>query len=218
MLAVFTDPQIEIVGPNRMQNELLMSIIEKETGLKSRCRSDLKSCFLSKNNSRECLILLDCTGKASCDIDAMLAVDGVQNGGGCGLVLFNIEPSREICMEKLVEFGVRGVFFLDDATGKIIRGLQAIIAGELWYPRGVLSRCILTNTNGFIPNGKGLAELTFREKEILRKIADGKANKEIADELGISLNTVKTHVYKIYKKIEVGSRMQAAIWAGRHLS
>ncbi|KAB7704767.1 response regulator [Bacillus aerolatus] len=56
-------------------------------------------------------------------------------------------------------------------------------------------------------------ELTEREREILLLIAQGKANQDIADELYISLKTVKTHVSNILSKLEVNDRTQAVIYA-----
>ena len=59
-------------------------------------------------------------------------------------------------------------------------------------------------------------ELTKRENEILMLIAEGKSNQEIADELFITLKTVKTHVSNILAKLEVEDRTQAAIYAFKH--
>lgn len=59
-------------------------------------------------------------------------------------------------------------------------------------------------------------ELTIREKEVLMLIAEGKSNQEIADELFITLKTVKTHVSNILSKLEVEDRTQAAIYAFKH--
>ena len=53
-------------------------------------------------------------------------------------------------------------------------------------------------------------DLTTRESEILDFIADGKSNKEIAEALFISINTVKFHVKKIYEKLEVSNRKEAS--------
>jgi len=59
-------------------------------------------------------------------------------------------------------------------------------------------------------------DLTNREKEVLLEIAQGKSNQEIADELFITLKTVKTHVSNILSKLEVEDRTQAAIYAFKH--
>ncbi|WDP93254.1 MAG: response regulator transcription factor [Desulfobacter sp.] len=62
------------------------------------------------------------------------------------------------------------------------------------------------------------AGLTRRQKEILGLIAKGCSNKEIADTLFISPLTVKTHLQNIFAKINVKQRLQAALWAAKHLS
>ena len=57
------------------------------------------------------------------------------------------------------------------------------------------------------------AELTEREREVLRLIAEGKENAQIAEELFISVQTVKNHVSNILAKLEVENRVQAAVQA-----
>lgn len=59
-------------------------------------------------------------------------------------------------------------------------------------------------------------DLTTREKEVLLLIAQGRSNQEIADELFITLKTVKTHVSNILSKLEVEDRTQATIYAFKH--
>jgi len=59
--------------------------------------------------------------------------------------------------------------------------------------------------------------LTPREGQILRMICDGSSNEAIAETLSISRHTVKTHLYNIFKKINVSNRMKAAKWAERNL-
>jgi DNA-binding NarL/FixJ family response regulator len=57
--------------------------------------------------------------------------------------------------------------------------------------------------------------MTGRELEVLRVVGAGKANKEIAAELGISERTARTHVSNILSKLGLHSRTQAALWAVR---
>ena len=56
--------------------------------------------------------------------------------------------------------------------------------------------------------------LSERELDVLSKVADGKTNKEIADELFVSVNTIKTHILNIYEKLDVQNRTQATVKAG----
>lgn len=62
-----------------------------------------------------------------------------------------------------------------------------------------------------------LEKLTNREKEILLRTAEGMLNKEIAAALHISEQTVKNHLFSIFRKLEVSDRTQAAVFAVRNL-
>ncbi len=59
--------------------------------------------------------------------------------------------------------------------------------------------------------------LTPRQIEILALVAVGATNEQIADKLCISPQTVKSHLYNIFKKINVPNRVQAALWAAKNL-
>jgi DNA-binding NarL/FixJ family response regulator len=60
------------------------------------------------------------------------------------------------------------------------------------------------------------AELSPRERDVLRCVAEGMPNKLIARELGISEKTVKTHLTRVFQAIGVTDRTQAALWARAH--
>ena len=66
------------------------------------------------------------------------------------------------------------------------------------------------------PATSGGVQLTPREAQVLRLVAMGLSNKEIADSLEISVETVKEHVQNILRKISLNDRTQAAVWALRH--
>lgn len=88
----------------------------------------------------------------------------------------------------------------------------------MWYPRKTISQCLLdTRNTSFRSSGNAVFVLTTREKEMLAEIASGATNQEIADALYVSLHTVKTHIYNIFKKIKVSNRLQATLWAAKHL-
>jgi DNA-binding NarL/FixJ family response regulator len=62
-------------------------------------------------------------------------------------------------------------------------------------------------------NGDAVSELTSRELDVLRLVAVGKPNKQIAAELAISERTARTHVSNVLRKLRLSSRTQAALWA-----
>ena len=80
-----------------------------------------------------------------------------------------------------------------------------------------MTKSILENRDRDIVWRKDTSLLTRREIEILSMIAAGATNEQIANELFISRNTVRTHIYNIFKKINVPNRLQAALWAVKNL-
>jgi DNA-binding NarL/FixJ family response regulator len=72
-----------------------------------------------------------------------------------------------------------------------------------------------TQTVAFEPNTRAQASLgiTEREYEVLRLLAAGRSNKEIANQLNLSPNTVKTHIARLYEKLEAARRTQAILRA-----
>ncbi|MDF4796493.1 response regulator transcription factor, partial [Vibrio parahaemolyticus] len=100
-------------------------------------------------------------------------------------------------------------------------GLKGILNGENWLSRDILNQLIghllsLNNTVGELET-KLEMELTRREMQVLSALCQGGSNLDIADSLFVSEHTVKSHLYSIFRKLEVKNRMQAITWAKRNL-
>ena len=67
------------------------------------------------------------------------------------------------------------------------------------------------------PIHPAVSRLTVREKQVLSCIASGYTSQAISDELNISMHTVKTHIYNLYRKINATNRLQATLWATKYL-
>jgi DNA-binding NarL/FixJ family response regulator len=92
-------------------------------------------------------------------------------------------------------------YLLKSSTGDdLILAIRAVASGGRWIPSDVASRLAVR---------KDFEELTAREMEVLREIAKGRANKEIAGTLAISENTVKDHLKSILGKLQVAARTEA---------
>ncbi|HAR46791.1 MAG TPA: hypothetical protein DCS42_07465 [Nitrospiraceae bacterium] len=108
--------------------------------------------------------------------------------------------------------GIRGYISTVDPPAIMAKALRAVHDGEIWAERRLLEKAIskpmlLPETlQSHIP---GLPPLTNREMEILTMLLQGSTNREIAVESSISERTVKTHLYRIYRKLKVKSRTKA---------
>ena len=100
------------------------------------------------------------------------------------------------------------------SRAKIIDTLRKVADGENAWTRDELRRVTGALTTPRIANDIEVP-LTHRESEVLEQLAFGHTNKEIAQKLTISYETVKEHVQHILRKIGVSDRTQAAVWAVR---
>jgi DNA-binding NarL/FixJ family response regulator len=207
-----TEVTIYIVGPMKVQNSLMAFYLEKSIGTNCTVVQSVSEIPLEKREDAEAkrLVLLDCIGN---DLAASLH----KMSKNVLLCLFNLHPNSGV-EEESVAKGVKGFFYLGDSIEQLLNGVQAIFNGEMWLSRKIMTRFILNNQKekfSFLAQ-TGL-RLTRREREILIMIAEGATNREIADKLFISRHTVKTHTHNIFKKINVSSRSQAALWAIKNL-
>lgn len=113
-----------------------------------------------------------------------------------------------------IEAGASGYLLKTSTAHEIANAIRKTYNGERVLEPEVTTKMMeqLSNRNRHILH----EELTNREQEILLLIAQGMSNQEIADELFITLKTVKTHVSNILAKLEVEDRTQAAIYAFKH--
>ena len=106
-----------------------------------------------------------------------------------------------------------GVFFAGDEMSVVAKGMKKVLEGELWLSRKLTNELITSYRNKDAIVAKSTANLTTREKEIMQLLVLGASNIQIAETLFVSENTVKTHLYNVFKKINVKNRMQAFMWA-----
>jgi len=109
--------------------------------------------------------------------------------------------------------GASGYLLKDSDADDVAAAVRAAYRGELQLDPQVARR--LMSSLRDVPGDDPAAELTSRELEVLRLVATGKANKQIAAELTISERTARTHVSRILHKLRLSSRTQAALWAVR---
>jgi len=115
---------------------------------------------------------------------------------------------------RAVALGAAGYVSKSASRNEIVSAIQTAATGETIWSRDELRR--VTGALAAPRNGSdGDVALTKRESEVLKQLALGLTNKEIAQSLGISYETVKEHVQHILRKVGVSDRTQAAVWAVR---
>jgi len=110
--------------------------------------------------------------------------------------------------------GASGFVLKDDPPEQLLAAIRTVAAGEALLSPTITKRVIKQFTRIPRPTPpREFDELTTREQDVFRLIANGLSNTEIAQELYITLSTVKTHIASIMAKIGARNRVELAIWA-----
>ncbi|WP_369790931.1 biofilm master transcriptional regulator CsgD [Rouxiella sp. WC2420] len=111
---------------------------------------------------------------------------------------------------------ISAVFHPSMTEAQLIEGIESVIRGECYFAQRFASYLINQSGQYRYMNYED-SGITQRESEILNKLRMGASNVEIARLLFISENTVKTHLYNLFRKIAVKNRTQAVSWANDNL-
>jgi DNA-binding NarL/FixJ family response regulator len=111
--------------------------------------------------------------------------------------------------------GARGFLLKDAGPELLVQAIRAAADGDALIAPSVTTRLLQTfaDSNNVGAPREPVEPLTPREEEVLRTVARGRTNGEIADELDISLSTVKSHLASLMTKLGLRNRVEIAMWA-----
>lgn len=132
----------------------------------------------------------------------------------CKVVCFNVDPQSDRD-NKALKRGVDGILYNDQSISMFSKTIDAVLNDEFWYPRQILEQHLFNNKQGSAEPPPEEIFLTRRQQEILKLLKKGLSRTDISDLLCISPHTVKTHVYQIFKKIQVNNLYEAVQWLDR---
>lgn len=205
--------QVTLLGYLDMQTNFLKTLIESELELP--CRVQVFEVGSSNRVELESgLILIDCKHVPVEEIGNF--IHGVsQDFPDQRVALINLRATDNY--EKLVQWPqVKGIFYETVEQDNLLEGMKSLMAGGDWLPRNVMQRLIDEFRSAPRMRAQSIS-LTRRERQILKLLLDGATNLEIANALGLSEYTIKSHLYNVFKKINVKNRIQAYNWAQMNL-
>jgi DNA-binding NarL/FixJ family response regulator len=139
-------------------------------------------------------------------IDVSELVTRLRDAVGAPIVIFTSDGGARLLSEAL-KAGVKGYVRKDSPSDDLIRAIEAARAGEFYVDPGLSSTIVLD---------EGDRTLSARQREILQMLADGMQTDAVAQKLGLSTETVRTHTKRILAKLEASTRTQAVAIGIRH--
>jgi len=138
------------------------------------------------------------------------------------VILFSSSENKEDFVEAM-KLGCSGILSKDSSITLIEKSIQKVFAGEIWLDSNTTAAVIrqFASPTDFPAvhaggNGKAArerAQLSQREREIIILIAQGYKNKEIAEKMFITEQTVKNHLHNVFDKLGVSDRLELALYA-----
>lgn len=153
----------------------------------------------------------------------MLDLDGIQiiktikkiSPETNSIIFDNFNDEQKIF--NFLKLGAKGFIGKSSTSSELIKAIKAVCSGQLWVERKQIARFFNEKFNNDFVNDKQQERrsgiLTSREEEVLHFLSKGFTNKEIANKLFISEKTVKSHLNQIFKKFNVGRRLEAVLYA-----
>lgn len=141
---------------------------------------------------------------------------------GVKVIILTMHDDQD-CLLNAVRAGGQAYLLKDSEPDKLIEAIRTVHQGGTYFPPELVGHLVQDYrkvTGEVAAAGEALTrirgQLTERESEILKLIAQGANNREIADQLFISEKTVKNHVSSILRKLELDDRTKAAVFALKH--
>jgi LuxR family transcriptional regulator of csgAB operon len=210
--------RIYILGTNQSLNQLLVMMLETAFGALCTYNGSLPEHeTMDLQSGKPTLMLIDCLTWKMDAFEDRLQTDFNYLPATSRIVLLNVEK-LDAYEKNITQGNIHGIFYLDDTKANFLQGMKIILEGHRWINRTNEARGTgsLLADKEQVPTS-ALSTLSDREKEILKYVATGMSNPHIAGELELSLHTVKTHIYNIFKKIGISNRLQAGLWAMANL-
>lgn len=202
LLVTESNPQSQLFGDYlRQQLDCPVSIVSPDTAWKPR-------------EPRSVLVLLDADHMDDATMQAWQTRASEQ--ADTTLAAFNLRD-EDHAAETLSCMHLQGIFYRSDTLPLICKGLGLLLSGQIWMSRSLMARMLEFYRRHQINAYRPACGLTQRELEIIGLLGSGASNMEIADRLFVSEHTVKSHLYNIFKKIDVHNRLQAVNWARQNL-
>lgn len=170
--------------------------------------SNGKQCVAMAKELRPDVVLMDLFMP---ELDGLSALRALK-GSNLRVIILTSFLDAEKAM-ACIEEGAMGFLTKDIQPADLADAVRAVQRGEPRLHPEVMKRLMTRTVHPQQPHGKEL--LTPRELDVLRSLAQGMTNREIAEKLVISETTVKTHISSILSKLQLTDRTQAALWAVR---
>jgi len=193
-----------LIGLMRTREDLVQVIGEASTGIEA---------IQFAEQLRPDVILMDIYMP---EMDGLEAAKEIRSRFPEIAIVMLTSSERDGHLYEAVQIGIAGYLLKSLDAAELFDLLSGVVKGETALTRAMAGKLLKAVANRLADGEKGEQALTERELYVLRLVASGATNLEIAEKLSISINTVKSHLKNILEKLQLENRTQAATYAVQH--
>jgi two-component system nitrate/nitrite response regulator NarL len=132
-------------------------------------------------------------------------------------VIMLLDSSERNSIVEAFRSGALGVFSREEPFETLCKSIQKVHQGQIWASnlqlRYLVESLTATTSPRLITNAQGANLLTKREQDLVRLVAEGRTNRDISRELGLSEHTVRNYLFRIFNKLGTSNRLELALYA-----
>lgn len=203
--------RVMLVHNNAEQAEVLAAAFAKHADIEIVAIATTREAAIKQLTPSCDVVILDPEVLKHRTLSRFLRAVNLKAGNVRTMLIIDKAPTDEYLISN-IKAGVRGHIKTTDPAAVMAKAVRAVHSGEIWAERRLLEKALskpLILPETLLTHVPGVQPLTNREREMLSMLLQGATNKEIAEKSSISERTVKTHLYRIYKKLKVKSRTKA---------
>lgn len=208
--------RVMIADDHAMVRQGLKTIIELEDDIEvvSQAANGEQAVLLARQDKPD-IILMDINMPVLNGLQAIKILK--EENSNCKIIVLTLHQDREYLF-RTIQLGCEGYVLKDAESSVLIEAIRNVYREQTYIQPNMTGELVKEyNRITLIEQDSSISRsLTNREIEVLKLIAEGLINKEIAKTLYISEKTVKNHISNIFKKLDVNDRTQAAIYAFKH--
>jgi DNA-binding NarL/FixJ family response regulator len=128
-------------------------------------------------------------------------------------VLALISSVKDLSVARILRYGASGTISKEESVSTLLRAMAAVASGETWAPPKAIAQAL----SNLVEERRRVSTsaLTMRERQLLSLLGEGYRNKELATLLRIKEQTVKIHLHSLFRKLNVRTRVEAALQAAQ---
>lgn len=204
------------VDSTRMNSQLLASALDRDKRFQVLdSAADAQSIISQVVKEKPAVVVIsaELEGDARKGFEVAREIHALSPETGIVLLLDLSERSHVV---EAFRSGARGVFSRNDSLKSLAKCIQCVSQGQVWANSKEL-RYILEALGEALPlrviDARGAELLSRREQEVVRCVAEGLSNREIAQRLGLTEHTVKNYLFRIFDKLGVSKRVEVVLYA-----